>query len=507
MLSMKFNYKRTILCSLAFGWIALFWGSYDSFMQIVNYNVFGLDSVQHGLIIASDNILGLILLPLFGKLSDMSKGSRFGKRKPFIVIGTIFEMIGFAGVCVFASLGKDYFYPFLGFLLLTLGSMAAYRSPALALVPDVNPNLYRSKANAISNIVSVVTTVFALVFFLVFMPPKFEGFYAYGAAMIGTTLVLLLWFCLAVKEQKFREDMFLENSYAEEMAELDKERQRINSELKSLDDPTDAEDFAHSEDHSLDVVSFTEDSLLHLPSFDSALRHEYLLKKRTKKMADLESGTKKKFSLRSNIVFQRLCILAIVFCFYMAYNALTSNFIKYAEVILHFESGQAIIPLILAQLAAMLAFPLASWLAGKIGRKNTILIGFALMLVGFGSSIAFTKPHPLLYILFMVLGVSFGLTMVNIYPFFLENSKVDKLGQDTGIFSVSMTLAMAVTPIFSGFLIKYTGGWFGGGEFDGFRVLFPYCMFFLLLALILTVIIKNKKAENVKSGLESFDVD
>lgn len=468
-------------------------------MQIVDYDVFGLSSLWHGVIIASDNILGLIFLPLFGKLSDSTKGSRYGKRKPYIVFGTIVEMIGFAGVCVFASLGKDYFIPFLVCLFFTLASMAAYRSPALALVPDVNPDKYRSTANAISNIVSVLTTVIALVFFLVFMPPKFNGFYVYGAAMIGVTAILLVWFCVSVKEVKFRNDMYLENDFVAEQEALDAEKRKLNSELKAPEEeaPLNPEDAAYSENHGLDVVSFTEDSLLHLPSFDSALRHESYLEKRREKMEELESGVpKKKKSFRENVNFGRICILAIVFCFYMAYNALTSNFIKYAEYILHFAKGQAIIPLILAQLAAMLAFPLASWLANKIGRRNTILIGFALMLIGFGSSVAFTEPHPLLYVLFMVLGVSFGLTMVNIYPFFLESSASDKIGEDTGVFSVSMTLAMVVTPILSGFLIDSTGSWFGGGSNAGFRILFPYCMVFLILAGILTALIKSKKKSN-----------
>ena len=69
---MKFNLKRTLACSLAFGWISLFWGSYDSIMQLFDYDVFGLSSTWHGVIIAADNILGLFLLPLFGRLSDKS---------------------------------------------------------------------------------------------------------------------------------------------------------------------------------------------------------------------------------------------------------------------------------------------------------------------------------------------------------------------------------------------------------------------------------------------------
>ena len=65
---MKFNWKRTFLCSLAFVWISLFWGAYDAILQTMDYGVFGLNEVWHGVIIAMDNILGLILLPLFGRL-------------------------------------------------------------------------------------------------------------------------------------------------------------------------------------------------------------------------------------------------------------------------------------------------------------------------------------------------------------------------------------------------------------------------------------------------------
>jgi len=181
---MKFNWKRTFLCSLAFGWISLFWGAYDAILQTMDYGVFGLNEVWHGVIIAMDNILGLILLPLFGRLSDNAR-SKFGNRKPFVVIGTIISMIGFAGVCVFASLGKDYFVPYVICLMITLAAMAAYRSPALSIVPDLNPDKFRNAANAVSNVVSVILTVLAQLYYYVFM--MFEGYYAIGAAIIVTT--------------------------------------------------------------------------------------------------------------------------------------------------------------------------------------------------------------------------------------------------------------------------------------------------------------------------------
>ena len=88
----------------------------------------------------------------------------------------------------------------------------------------------------------------------------------------------------------------------------------------------------------------------------------------------------------------------------MTYNALTSNFVKYAEYILGFKQNEAIIPLILAQAAAMIAFPAASFLSNKIGRRNTMLIGFAIMIAAFSGSIAFSSPHPALYVLFFWTG-------------------------------------------------------------------------------------------------------
>ncbi len=483
---MKFNYKRTILCSLAFGWIALFWGSYDSFMQIVDYEVFNLSSLWHGVIIASDNIFGLILLPIFGKLSDMSKGKRFGKRKPFVVIGTIVEMIAFFGVCVFASLGKDYFVPFILCLMVTLASMAAYRSPALAIVPDINPDKFRSKANAISNIVSVITTVLALLYFMTMPEDVSDGFWTYGGLMVGTTLVLLVAFCITVKETDFNRAVEIE---------LAEERQALIPD----GDVAEKIDFAPTE-NSVEAVLIeedkpsynvdTSDTLLHLPNIDATAQH------------DLSISTVKK--LKRKATFNKLCILGIVFCFYMAYNAMTSNFIMYAINIFHFAQGQAMIPLIIAQAAAMLAFPLASWLAGKIGRKYTILIGFILMALSFATGMLFTTPHPVLYIMFMLLGVSFGFAMVNIYPFYLENAPDSKLGKETGVFSVAMTLAMVVTPILSGVLIDNTGHLFGGFENAGFKVLFPYCIVFLILAIVFSLLIEDKNPINKRRKLKKL---
>ncbi len=489
---MKFNVKRTLLCSLVFGWISLFWGSYDAIMQSINYDVFELNSVWHGVILAADNIIGLFLLPFFGKMSDKTT-SKFGKRTPYIALGTLMQCAGFTGVCIFASLGKDYFVYFILCLIVTLASLAAYRSPGLAIVPDINPDAFRSKANAVSNIISVLFTVLAMLYFYIFM--QFKGYYAIGLSMVVTTLIMLIVYMIFVKENKFCSDMRKEADEAQKKASDAAELMKKNNELTSGKE-YESEKNAYSLSHSLDVLSFKEDTLLHLPSIDSALRHEnYKEKLNALRKHDDESDSRILRELRKQerrrTATNKILILVIVFCFYMAYNALTSNFIKYAEYILNFKQNEAIIPLILAQLAAMLAFPAASWFASKIGRKTTIFIGFLIIVTSFIATAFFTTPSPVLYVIFALLGVGFGFVMVNIYPFFLELSPSGQIGVNTGYFAVSMTVAMVITPILSGLLITEAAGWFGGGENAGFRVLFPYSAIFLVLATLITLFIKK----------------
>ncbi len=52
---------------------------------------------------ALDNILALILLPVFGALSDKTN-TKIGKRKPYIIIGTIVAAVFFTFVSVFDNL-------------------------------------------------------------------------------------------------------------------------------------------------------------------------------------------------------------------------------------------------------------------------------------------------------------------------------------------------------------------------------------------------------------------
>ena len=94
---MKLNYKRTILVGFAFFLISAFWQAYDATIPVILTNKFGMSQSWSGVIMAIDNILAVFMLPLFGALSDKCMG-KYGKRTPFITIGTIIAAIALVGL-------------------------------------------------------------------------------------------------------------------------------------------------------------------------------------------------------------------------------------------------------------------------------------------------------------------------------------------------------------------------------------------------------------------------
>ena len=156
---MKLNAKRTVLVGLAFLSISAFWQMYDNVVPLVLKNTFDIPDDIAGIIMALDNVLALFLLPLFGKLSDGCR-TPIGKRMPFILGGTaaaavLMQLLPFAD----RTHNLVLFVAALGLLLISMGT---YRSPAVALMPDVTPKPLRSKGNAIINLMGALGGVFTL---------------------------------------------------------------------------------------------------------------------------------------------------------------------------------------------------------------------------------------------------------------------------------------------------------------------------------------------------------
>ena len=85
---MKLNTKRTVLVGFAFLSICAFWQMYDNLVPKILTETFGIGESVSGIVMASDNILALFLLPIFGGLSDKCT-SKLGRRRPFILFGTL----------------------------------------------------------------------------------------------------------------------------------------------------------------------------------------------------------------------------------------------------------------------------------------------------------------------------------------------------------------------------------------------------------------------------------
>ena len=201
---MKLNTKRTIFIGLAFMSISAFWQLYDQIIPLMLERSFGLSATLIGSIMSLDNILALFMLPIFGTLSD-KVNTRLGKRTPFIVVGTISAVIFLIMIPIAAEMKSLGFFVIA--LALTLISMQSYRSPAVALMPDLTPKPLLSKANAIINLMGTVGGIISLVAIKILVP---EGVYDYlplfmtlAAIMLGCIALLVI----TVKERKIAEEI------------------------------------------------------------------------------------------------------------------------------------------------------------------------------------------------------------------------------------------------------------------------------------------------------------
>ena len=94
---MKLNYKRTIFVGFAFFLICAFWQAYDNTIPLILTNKFGMSQTLSGGVMTLDNVLALVMLPLFGAISDRCRSKR-GKRTPFILVGTIIAAVFFVAL-------------------------------------------------------------------------------------------------------------------------------------------------------------------------------------------------------------------------------------------------------------------------------------------------------------------------------------------------------------------------------------------------------------------------
>ena len=218
--TMKLNYKRTILVGFAFFLISAFWQAYDNIVPLILTNKFKMPQTYSGVIMSLDNIFAVVLLPIFGTLSDKTL-TKYGKRTPYITIGTVLAslfliLLGFTPKLIL----------FVFVLLAALLSMAIFRSPAVALMPDVTVKPLRSKGNAIINLMGTAGGMLVLGLGIVFKTST-AGKTDFSAYLISVSVVMiaaLVVFLLTVKENLWSSEAEAEN------AKLDAEAPKVTEE-------------------------------------------------------------------------------------------------------------------------------------------------------------------------------------------------------------------------------------------------------------------------------------
>ena len=520
---MKLNYKRTVLVGFAFFLICAFWQVYDVTIAMTLTSKFGLSQTASGVVMALDNILALFMLPLFGGISDRCK-SKSGRRTPFIRTGTVLavaflmllsladnaqlkkieayskvndpatmeriydeqkdatlktpegvefrledlytreefaqlttssttteknafgrevevnlytrHVVPARQACASAVTAADSstLVVFLGILLLLLISMATFRTPAVALMPDVTLKPLRSKANAVINLMGNAGGIIVLGIGSVLAISKVKNAYmsytGVYAIVGGIMLAALVTFLLTVKEPAWAAEM------------------QKNSVELGLDKP---EEIATGE-------------------------------KRKMSKAELKS-----------LVF----LLASIVLWFFGYNAVTSKYTVYAQNVL---DKDATTTLLLANVAAIIAYLPVGMVASKLGRKKTILAGIVMLFTAFfvGCFLTASSPSWLMTCMFILAGVAWATINVNSFPMVVEMCTGADVGKYTGFYYTASMAAQSLTPTVSGIFMDRVA----------MTSLFPYASIFVGLAFFTMLMVKHgdSKAE-VKKGLEAFDND
>ena len=152
---MKFNYGKIFLLGFGFFGVSVIWTVYNAFVPLFLANKFNLSPVLIGFFMTLDNIAAIFIQPPVGAWSDRLR-TPLGRRMPFILIGAPVGALAF-GLIPLASV-LPLFVACTSTLLL---SMAFWRTPVVALMPDITPSPFRSQANGIINLMGGVGTIIA----------------------------------------------------------------------------------------------------------------------------------------------------------------------------------------------------------------------------------------------------------------------------------------------------------------------------------------------------------
>lgn len=463
--TLKLNTKNIIYIGFAFFAILMLWQVYNNycplFLDYLIRKTYGeSNSFVIGVIMAADNLIAIFMLPLFGTLSDKTK-TKYGKRMPYIVIGMILSALVFPLIAI-----MFYIESLTGVILmmgLTLIIMNMYRNPAVALMPDVTPKPLRAKANGIINFVGYLGAILAgaLGMMLKIAKDSKSANWVPTNKMNGVIAFVIASVCmilaLIILVLKIHENKLLDENKA---------------------------DIAYGEQLSLTMNDIEEDK-------------------------PISKADRKNFFL----------LLVGLFLWFMSFNAIETFNSLFCKNILG-DEGIAGTIVIIMTISSIITFLLSVNLPSKIGRKNSVLIGIACLIIGFGSILLYYYFHGVfvddflethingigfsmipVYIFIAICGIGWALINASSYPMMVEMSTSKTIGKFTGYYYTISMLAQTVTPILVGFIMNHSP--------LSLRLLYIYSIILMSLAFIIMLFYKEnrKKAiKHVKKGFDALDI-
>lgn len=545
---MKLNYWKTLKVGLAFAIIMVFWTAYDYVVPLLLEHAYGLPNSIRGLVMGLDNLLSLFLLPVFGRISDKTH-TKWGRRTPFIVVGTLVSVVLMIFVPISANsqlkdgealraeitatdspdysytdaAGKTYnaeqIYTMLfntGFdnadycdhdflkqggindlqdyleialnpkdadgetteaysryvetginsyasdqvyekltknnttsliiymiiLFFVLVAMATFRSPAVALMPDVTPKPLRSQANAMINLAGGAGGAVAFLIYTITLLINPTGFIAIFVAVAASMVIMLALFLWLVKEPK-----------------MVRECEALCAEYGVSNDDDDAPEQTEGE---------TPDS------------------------EEIKNYKRSRFA-------SFLLILASIFMWFMGYNAISSNLSIYLTKTLNLSSGLGGVISGISMGISAVAFIPVGMLAVKIGRRKSIMLGFgfatiSFILIYFFASSPSAAAVYLYTIFYLIAGFGLIIANVNTFPMVVELASSGDTGKYTGFYYAATMSAQAITPFIAGLIMDKWGS----------KYLFLYSTICVAIAILLMVFVKHgdSKAPPKQSKLE-----
>ena len=431
-MNLKLDYKKTFLIGFGFFGISVMWTLYNAYVPIYlqagspTFDApgevgFGLGAGLTGVVMTLDNIAAFFLLPLIGVWSDRV-WTRFGRRMPFILVLAPISIVAFILIPVAVRMippelsGQvDRLGIPLALFMIAIGvfltAMASFRTPVIALMPDLTPSPLRSQANGIINLMGGVGTLIATLgsSFLYGMGRMVP--FVFGGVLMAAAVLMLFFF---VRE------------------------------------PREFEAAAHEEE----------------------------------KLGVLRGIKRISPEARRSLAF----LMGAIFCWFVGYNAVETFLSSYGVSELGMSTGQAPLLMGVASLA-FLAFAIpAGYIAGRFGRRRTIISGLAI----FGLLLAtnfFLRSATLIWPVMAIGGVGWALVNINSLPMVVDIAASDAdLGTYTGLYYIASQLAAVAGPTINGYIVEW-----GGGDYNLIFVVTP--AFFLLAILCMLRVTKGEAKE------------